>query len=108
MHTASLGRRDRLISAQVTHQARAFRRGLDVVTSAEISPSRRTQHAVCIFSYESIEGGKIELSSKVNYFGENARWADLTIRLVVKANSMSARMCCLYHTCLMHGLPSEE
>ena len=27
----------------------------------------------------------------MNRFGESARWADLTIGLVVKANSMSAR-----------------
>ena len=34
------------------HQARAFRRGLDVAMSAEISSSCRTNDAVCIFSYE--------------------------------------------------------
>ena len=52
MHTASLGMRDGLISSQVTTSSRAFRRGLDVVTSAEISQSRHTNNAVCIFSYE--------------------------------------------------------
>ena len=35
-----------------SHHSRAFRRGLDVVTRAEISPYRRTNDAACIFSYE--------------------------------------------------------
>ena len=42
MHTASFGRRDGSSQHKSPHQARAFRRGLDVVTCAEISPSRRT------------------------------------------------------------------
>ena len=86
------------------HQAAAFRRGLDVVASSEISLSRCTQrfniiastmiekiHIICIFSYEyRFETAKPSLT--VKRIGENARWADLTIRLsVVKANSMSAR-----------------
>ena len=92
MHTASLGRRD----------------GHKPTTSsprlAEISLSRCTQrfniiastmiekiHIICIFSYEyRFETAKPSLT--VKRIGENARWADLTIRLsVVKANSMSAR-----------------
>ena len=71
------------------HQARAFRRGLDVVTSAEIRPSCRTNDAVCNFSYDYLsEAAKSNCA--VKRIGESARWADLTIRLVVKANSMSA------------------
>ena len=39
------------------HQARAFRRGLDVVTSAEISQSRRTSHSESQqHEYENVEG----------------------------------------------------
>ena len=87
---ASLGRRDGLISAQSPHQSRAFRRGRDVVTIAEISSSRRTNDAVCIFSYEYLsKTGKSNCT--VKRIGESARWADLTIRLVVKANSVSAK-----------------
>ena len=37
---------------KLPHQARAFRRGPDVVTNAEISPSRRTNDAVCISTYD--------------------------------------------------------
>ena len=53
MHTASLGRRDGLISALVTTasprlKAGAFRRGLAVVTSAEKGKSLLTNDAVCI------------------------------------------------------------
>ena len=70
------------------HQSRAFRRGL--VTSAEISPSRRTNDAVCIFSYEYLsETEKPNCAEK--RIGESARWDDLTIRLVVKVNCTSAR-----------------
>ena len=44
-------------------------RGLDVVTSAEISLSRRTNHAVCIFLYE--------------YLWWQCRWAAVTfLRLI--------------------------
>ena len=61
---------------------------LNVVTSAEISPSRRTQRCSMHFLVRiSIWNGNIKLCSEA--FGESARWADLTIRLVVKANSMS-------------------
>ena len=73
------------------HQARAFGRGLDVVTSAEISPLRRTNDAVCIFSYEYLSE-TAKSNCAVKRIGESARWDDLTIRLVVKANSMSARI----------------
>ena len=69
------------------HQARAFGRRLDVVT-------RGTNDAVYIFSYEYLsETAKIELCSE-SYIGESAGWTDLTIRLVVRANSMSARRTC--------------
>ena len=73
------------------HQARAFRRGLDVVTCAEMNPSRRTKDAVCIFSYEYLSE-TVRSSYAVKCMGESARWADLTIRLLVKANSMSSRI----------------
>ena len=112
------------------HPPRAFRRGLDVVTSAEINPSRRTRRCSMYFLVRiSIWSGKIRLSSEAFYrecemgwsqpispyptmqyvfsrtyiylkrqnqtdlvkrFIESARWADLTIRFVMKANSMSA------------------
>ena len=72
-------------------QARAFRRGIPVVTSAENSPSRHTNDAVCIFSYEYLsETTKSNCAMK--RFGQSARWADLTIHFVVKANSMSKRI----------------
>ena len=87
MHTASLGRRD---GHKSPHQARAFRRGLDVVTSAEIRPSRRTNDAVCFFSYEYLSE-TAKSNCAVKRMEESARWADLTIRLVVEANCMSAR-----------------
>ena len=72
------------------HQARASRRALDVVTSAEISPSRLPNDAVCIFSYEYLSE-TVKSNYAVKRIGESVRWAGLTIRLVVKANSMSAR-----------------
>ena len=72
------------------HQARAFIRGLDVVTCAEISPSRRTNDAVCIFLYEYLsESAKSNCA--VKRIGESVRWADLTISLVMKNNIMSVR-----------------
>ena len=43
--------------------------------------------AVCIFSYEYLS----ETNWAVKRIGESVRCADLTIRLAVKANSMSAR-----------------
>ena len=76
-HTASLGRQDGLILAQVTIQAQAFRRGLDEVKSADINPSRRTNDAVCIFSYEYLKS-----NWAVTRRGESARWAHPTIRLI--------------------------
>ena len=66
-------------------------RGLDVVTCAEMNLSRRTKDAVCIFSYEYLSE-TARSSCAVKCMGESARWADLTIRLVVKANSMSSRI----------------
>ena len=72
------------------HEARAFRRGLYMVTSAEISPSAVRNAAVCIFSYEYIsETAKSNWT--VKRIGERAGWTDLTIRLVVKVNNMSER-----------------
>ena len=57
------------------HQARAFRRGIHVVTSAKISLSRCTDDAVCIFLSEYLSE-----TAKSNYavkcIGESARWAD--------------------------------
>ena len=41
------------LSARHHIKPEPFRRWLYVVTSAEMSPSRRTNVAVCIFSYES-------------------------------------------------------
>ena len=60
MHTASLGRRDRLISAyhssphlKSPQQARAFRRGLVVATTQLRSAHLAVPNdAVCFFSYE--------------------------------------------------------
>ena len=60
-----------------------------MVTSAEMSPSRRTNDAVCIFSYEYIsETAKSNWS--VKSIGDGARWADLTIR-ITNSCSMCAR-----------------
>ena len=73
------------------HQALAFRRGHDVVTSAEISPSRHTNDAVCIISYEYLSETVKSNCAVKRRLWECARWADLTIRLVVKANSVNAR-----------------
>ena len=50
----------------------------------------RTNDAVCIFSYEYLSD-TVKSNCAVKFIGESARWADLTIRLVVKANSVSAR-----------------
>ena len=45
--------RDGFISAQVTPiQAEPGRRGLDGVTSAEITPSRTRNNTICIFSHD--------------------------------------------------------
>ena len=64
------------------HQARAFRLGPDVVTS--------TQRCCMYFLVRiTICNGKSNWA--VKRFGESARWANLTIRLVLKTNSMSAR-----------------
>ena len=68
----------------------ALRRGLDVATSAEISPSRHTNDAVCIFSYEYLSE-TVKSNCAEKRIGESARLADLAIRLVVKSNCMSAR-----------------
>ena len=68
------------------HQARAFRRGTDVVTSAEISPSRRTNDAVCIFSYEYLSK-TAKSNFAVKRIRGSARWADFTIRPTVNANT---------------------
>ena len=46
--------------------------------------------AVCIFSYEYLSE-TAKSNCAVKRIGESARWADLTIRFVVKANSMSSR-----------------
>ena len=54
MHTASLGKA-RWAHLSTSHHIKPEPLGelrLDIVTSAEISPSRRTSDAVCIFSYE--------------------------------------------------------
>ena len=80
----SLGRRDGLISAQVTTW-RVLRSAHPAVPN----------DAVCIFSCEYLsETAKSNWAVKRIYLsiGESARWADLTIRLVVKANSRSARI----------------
>ena len=60
------------------------------MTSAEIRPSRRTNDAVCFFSYEYLSE-TAKSNCAVKRMEESARWADLTIRLVVEANCMSAR-----------------
>ena len=80
MHTASLGRQDGLISAQVS--------------TAHIAVP---DDAVYIFSYEYLsETATSNLAVKC--IDESARWADLTIRLVVKANSISAIIALFVHT----------
>ena len=61
MHTTSLGRQAELISPQ---QDRSSRQGLDVMTSAEISTSRRTQRCCMYFPIKiSIWNVKIKLIS---------------------------------------------
>ena len=58
--------------------------------SAEISPSCRTSDAVYVFSRTNIYL-KQQNQAAVKRLRESVRWADLTIRFVVKANSLSAR-----------------
>ena len=67
-----------------------------MVKSAEISPCRRTNDAVCrtIFSYEYLFEAAIS-NRAVKRLGESVRWADLTIRLIVKTNSMSVKNQCI-------------
>ena len=55
---------------------------LDVVTSAEINPSRHTNDAICIFSYEYLSE-TAKSNSVLKRIGDSARWADVTIHLVV-------------------------
>ena len=56
-----------------SHQARAIRRGLDVVTSADISPSRRTQPSNMHFLVQiSIENEK-KSNFAVKRIAESAR-----------------------------------
>ena len=88
------------------HQVRALRQGLDVVTSAEISPYRRTNDAFSLLSYEYISETS-KSNCAVKRFGESAKWPDLTIRLVVKANSMSTRTQCTVTFVLQRDLPDK-
>ena len=91
MHTASLGRRNGLISAQINHiKPEPLRKGLmwwRVLRSAHLAVPN---DVVCIFSYE-YPSEKAKSNWVVKRIGESARWADLIIRLVVKINIMSAR-----------------
>ena len=76
MHTASLGRRDGLISAQVPpHQALDVPMMPYAFSSTNIYLKWLCRKSTCA----------------VKCIGESARWADHTMHLVVKANSMSAR-----------------
>ena len=68
------------------------RRGLDVVFCAEISPSLLPNYDECNFSYEYLSK-TAKSNCAVKRMGESVRWADLTIRLTVKANNMSAIAC---------------
>ena len=58
------------------HQARAFRRGLDVYVLIQIF----------------LLNDKLVSPVAMKRIGESAIWADLTIRLAMKANIMSARI----------------
>ena len=63
------------------HQARAFRRGPDVVTCAEISTSRRTQRCCMYFLVRiSIWNGKIKLSSGAVWRKCEMDWSRHTYR----------------------------
>ena len=80
MHTASLGRQMGSSQHKSPHQARAFRRGHDVVTNAKYVFSRTYIYLKWLHQPEP-------LSAHLS-----ARWADLTIRLVLKANRMHCGM----------------
>ena len=54
------------------HQAWAFRRGLNVVNSAEISPYRCTNDVVCVFSYEYLSE-----TAKANYAVKRMRECEI-------------------------------
>ena len=84
MHTASLGGRDGLNSAQVTTPSHI------IPSPSLVAHLAVSNDAVCILSYEYLfKAAKSDCA--VKRIGESVRWADRTIRLVVKANNMSAR-----------------
>ena len=83
MHTASLKMRDGLISSQVTTSSQSLQARAwcgDECLDQSISPYPMMQYVF------------FRTKSNWSENGEIARWADLTIRLIVKANSMSARV----------------
>ena len=84
--TASLRMRDGLISAQVTASSG------DECWDQPISPYPTMQYT-CIFLYEYLsETANWTVIWTVNRIWESASWTDLSIRLVLKANTMSARI----------------
>ena len=74
------------------HQARAFRRGFDLVTSAKMSPSRRNPTMQYVFSHKNIFLKRQNQIKQFSVILMSARWAYLNISLVVKANSLSERI----------------
>ena len=86
------------------HQARAFRRGIDVMTL--ILPYQRCS---MYFLVQISEMAKLNRSVKC--IGENVRWADLTIRFVVKTISMTEYGIYIDHIlgeCTIFQLPMNE
>ena len=82
MHTASLGKPDGFILAQFTLMWWRVLRSVYLAVPTD---------ALCIFSYKYLSE-TVKSNWSVKRMGQSARWADLTIRLIVKANSMSARI----------------
>ena len=84
-----------LLQHKSPHQALAFKQRLDVVTCAEIRLYRRTNRCCMYFLvWISIWNGKIKLSSEAYRRECELGWSHHrhTIRLVVKADRMSARI----------------
>ena len=86
MHTASMRRRNGLISAQVTTSRKARAWCGDKCRDQPIEPYQRCSMHFLVRISETAKS-----NCAVKRIGESARWDDLTIRLVAKANSMSAR-----------------
>ena len=81
-------------SLYTPHQASQGVKSTAGYSPADTGSAAVPNNALCIFSYKYLsETVKSNWSVKcMQGMGESARWADLTIRLIVKANSMCARI----------------